>query len=371
MKIHTDIQEQIEKAINKDKMSHAILLSGKSGYGTLIIAHWIAKRLICSSESPSCKRKVDDFQHADYHFCYPITSTETVKKPTTDTFRRDWQAFYQKMPFGSIYDWMNFIGAEKKQGIINAEQAVELTQKLSLRSYEGGNKVMLIWGAESMNTSFANKILKILEEPPQNTYFIIVSEKAEELLPTILSRCQKIEIPRLSEQAIASELEQQCGISREKAMSIASLSEGDFNIALEQVERKTEEFEKLFIDWVRNAFIAKKKISALKNIYDWAMAIAEWKSREKEKQFLAYCSNNFRQALLQNYGADSLAYLPINNQDFKWNIFARYIHGANIELIMQEINEASYHIERNGYNKLVFLDLGIKMIRHIHTYESK
>lgn len=191
------------------------------------------------------------------------------------------------------------------------------------------------------------------------------------MLPTIISRCQKINIPRLTNAEVAKILEDNYNIPNEKALSIAELSEGDMNIALEKLEAKNEEFEVLFIEWVRSAFMAKTKVSALKKIYDWAMEISEWRSREKQKQFLEYCTHIFRQALLLNYGAEGIAHTPIEDNGFKWAIFSKYIHGANIALILEELNEATYHIERNGYDKLVFLDLGIKMIRHLHTYEPK
>ena len=371
MNLHQSIQSQFNNALEKNNVSHAILLQGKTGYGTLLMAHWLAKRLICNHKSESCEHKVDNFQHADYHFCYTITSTDSVKKPTTDSFRKDWVSFNKENPVGNVYDWVSHIGAEKKQGIINADQALEVMQKLNLRSYEGGNKVMLIWNAESMNTSFANKILKILEEPPKDTYFILISENPEELLTTIISRCQRIQIPRLSNREVAEVLKNKYSVESERAEYIASESEGDMNIALEKLDSKTEEFEELFIDWVRSAFMAKTKLSALKKIYDWSITINEWKSREKQKQFLEYCSNIFRQALLQNYGTENLVNKTLDSNGFKWEVFSKYIHGANIALILEEINTAAYHIERNGNDKLIFLDLGIKMTRHLHTYEPK
>lgn len=368
MEIHVDIKKQLQNALDNDKISHTILLHGKCGYGTLPLAHWYAQRLLCKKGDSTCLHKVTTLQHADYHFCFPVATTSAVKKPTSEAFLGEWRTFFMEQPFGSLYDWMQFLDVEKKQGKIIVEQAKEIINKLNLRSYEGGYKVMIIWLPETMNNSVANKLLKILEEPPKDTVFILVSEKIERLLPTIISRCQIIKVPRLQPSEVSGLLEKSYHIPTERAEEIAKGSEGDMSIALANVEFETEEFEELFIEWVRNAFVARKKLSALLKIYDWAMTLSSW-SRERQKQFLGFCSHIFRQALLSNYGAGNLVYNKITAEGFKWDAFSPFIHGANIEDILQELNKADFHVDRNGNGKIIFLDLGIKMTRYIHAKE--
>ncbi|QAR30209.1 DNA polymerase III subunit delta' [Ornithobacterium rhinotracheale] len=367
MTIHETIKNQFSKALEKGTISHALLLDGKAGFGTLPLAKWMAKQLLCSNQNDSCVHKVDSLQHPDLHFCYPVAS---AKDTSLTTYQEEWIQFNKETPYGSLFEWMELIASEKKQGGINVSQINEIIHVLNLNSYEGGNKVMLIWNADTMNTQSANKLLKILEEPPKKTFFILITEHYNELLPTITSRCQRIQVPRLSEAELASILFEKYEIDQATAEQFAKSAYGDMAVAVEQIESKTEEFEELFIDWVRYAFMAKSKLSALQKIHEWSMNIGSWNSREKQKLFLTYCIDIFRQALLQNYGSQNLVNMPLQKNNFKWESFAQYIHGANIEAILQEINEAHYHIERNALGKLVFLDLAIKMTRHLHTRET-
>lgn len=369
--IHHNLQSQLLHAIESEKVSHALLFHGKCGYGTLPLALWYAEQLLCKDKSEKCQHKVQTLQHADLHFAYPVTTTDEIKnKPKSADFLHYWRDFVQENPFGNGFDWGQFIGAEKKQGIINVEQSHEILKTLGLRSFEGGYKIMIIWLPENMNIQTANKLLKIIEEPPQKTLFMLVSENAETLLPTIISRCQIIRVPRLSRIEIEEILVQKYNVEPHMASQAAKSAQGDVSIALESLLYKSETFENLFIQWVRNAFRAKKDITALQDIHAWSQEIADWNNRERHKQFLNYCADIFRQALMENYGASDLVFSHIRTENFKWISFAKYIHGANVEEILNEINDASYHIERNGNAKIIFLDMGIKMTRFIHKKET-
>lgn len=371
MKIHPKLQSQLIHAIDSEKISHAILFAGDCGYGPLPLALWFANHLLCVEQSEICKNKVKDLQHADLHFCYPVATTQEVKsKPTTADFLKYWREFVHKNPFGTSYEWSQVIGAEKKQVIINADQAKEILNVLSLRSFEGGRRVMLIFLPENMNNSSANKLLKIIEEPPKDTIFLMVCEKPEELLPTIISRCQVINVPRLTTLEVEQVLIQQFNMDKTLAQDVSQKAEGNVNKALEKILFKSEEFEKLFASWVRNAFRAKKNVSALKDIYEWSAQIATW-NRERQKQFLGFCANIFRQALMFSYGAGETAQVQIKAENLKWKGFVPFVHGSNITDILNEINEAAYHLERNGNAKIIFLDMGIKMTRFIHKKEPK
>ena len=370
MNIHKELQEELNHSIERDRISHALLFSGKCGYGTLPLALWYAGRLLCTDESEKCKNDVMSGLNPDLHFVYPVTTTDKVpRKPTSKDYVSDWRDFIAQNKFADGFAWLQHIGADGKQGLINVEQSKEILKNLSLRSYAGGYKVMIIWLPETLNISASNKLLKIIEEPPQKTVIIMISEKAEELLPTILSRCQLIRVPSLSQLEVEEVLVQQFSVDPNLAEEAAAVSQGDVSLALESLLHQSESFETLFIQWVRNAFRAKKDVTALVDIYDWSQEIAAWNDREKHKQFLSYCADIFRQALVQSYGAPDLVLNQIKSETFKWDGFANFIHGSNIEDILNEINEASYHVERNGNAKIIFLDMGIKMTRFIHKKE--
>lgn len=370
MNIHNDLKEQLSHSLSKNRVSHALLFSGKCGYGTLPLVLWYAGQLLCSDKSEKCLNKTNEGQHPDLHFTYPVATTDVVKeKPKSVDFIHDWREFIKENPFANGYAWMQHIGVDRKLGLINKDQSYEILKTLSLRSFAGGYKIMIIWLPEAMNVESANKLLKIIEEPPTKTVFILVSEAAEELLPTILSRCQLIKVPRLTQLEVEEVLVQHFSVDPNLASEAAISAQGDVSLALDNLLYKSESFEELFIQWVRNAFRAKKDASALVDIFDWSQEIAGWNNREKQKQFLSYCANIFRQALVQSYGAQDLVNHQIKSDSFKWEGFAKFIHGANIVEILNEINDASFHIERNGNAKIIFLDMGIKMTRFIHIKE--
>lgn len=372
MHIHKELQEELQLSIEKDRISHALLFGGKCGYGTLPLALWYASQLLCKGKSEQCYQQVMQGNHPDLHFVYPVTTTPKVSKnPKTIDFAEDWRSFIEQQQFSDGFAWIQHIGADGKQGIINVEQSKEILKALSLRSFAGGYKVMIIWLPEHLNASASNKLLKIIEEPPQKTVIIMISEKPEELLPTLISRCQLIRVPRLNQLEVEEVLVQNFSVDPHLAAEAATNAQGDVALAMENLLHKKESFELLFIQWVRNAFRAKSDVGALMSIYDWSQEIANWNDREKHKQFLSFCADIFRQALVSSYGAPDLALNKITTEGFKWEGFAPFIHGANIEDILTEINDAAYHIERNGNAKIIFLDMGIKMTRFIHKKEEK
>ena len=224
-----------------------------------------------------------------------------------------------------------------------------------------------VWQADKMNISAANKFLKFLEEPPKDTLIILTAENIDFILPTILSRTQLVEIPRIQDEDIENFLRNNYKIEEENLKEIVFQAQGDWNNAqkLLQSEHTDTEFEELFVMWVREAFQVKKKPEFLKNIVFWGRNIATW-NREKQKNFLDYCAEMFRLALLQNYGNETLVYKKIDSGGFKWESFSRFIHGANIEAILTEISDADYHLERNANPRIVWTDLGIKLSRYIH-----
>ncbi|MDM1552320.1 MULTISPECIES: ATP-binding protein [Empedobacter] len=360
-----EIKNKLQQSIKDGRISHAQLFSGPEGSGTLALAIAYAREVLCGLNNEQCNLKVDKLQHPDLHFSFPYSATESVKKPLAKYLLNDWRSFVDENVYGNLTDWMSHLGIEKKQGVIPVDEADEIVKTLALNSYEGGYKIMIIWQAEEMTTAAANKLLKIIEEPPQKTLFLLVTEREDLILQTITSRCQLVKIPRLSQSDVKNYLVEKKNINPKKAQHIAFLSQGNVREALHQLNDDEHLFDKYFVTWVRKAFMAAKTPTVLKDLIDWSNQIASW-SRSEQKDFLNYCSEIFRQALLKTYQSDDLVFLQINAEGFKWQGFAPFIHGANIEDILNEINEASYHIERNGNSKIILLDLSIKLTRYLH-----
>ncbi len=366
------IKEYLAKTTSSGKLPHAQLFVGAEGSGTLPLAIAYAQQILCSTSKnkDACALKCDKLVHPDLHFSFPITTTDSVKRnPISDLFLPKWREILQTNPYLSLFDWMQYLGVENKQGLINKAEAENISKKLSVKSFEGGYKVMLIWMAEKLHNSAANQLLKLIEEPPKNTIFILIAEEEEQIIKTIRSRCQALYIPKISEGNMVKALVERIAISENEAVKIAHQANGNFNKALQLVYKNGNEavFEKWFITWIRAAFLATNP-AVIENLIDWSNEIAG-SGREMQKQFLQYCLQFFRQALLLNYKAEKLVYLETETPNFDLKKFAPFVHSKNILAINQTINEAIYHIERNGNPKMLFLDISMKLTKLLHTKE--
>mgnify|MGYP000536391603 CR=1 FL=1 len=367
------IKKHLQVATQNGRIPHAQLFVGKEGCGTLPMAIAYAQLLLCSfsDDADSCSIKCTKLEHPDLHFAFPVTTNTDIKKhPTSDLFLKDWRTFINQKPYGSLFQWLQHIGVENKQGIIGVDEAENIVKKLKLKSYEGGFKVMLIWMAEKMNVAAANKLLKLIEEPPEKTIFLLITENENEILNTIKSRCQALYFPQLSEKDIVKELITKKGISENTAIKIAYQVEGNYSKALNYSENDTNDllFEKWFISWIRSAFRAKGNASVLQEMIAWAEVISKT-GRETQKQFLGYCLHFFRQSLLLNYKSDSLVFLETQT-GFELSKFAPFVNSANIVDIEKTLNDAIYHIERNGNAKIILLDISMKLTRFLHKKEQ-
>jgi DNA polymerase-3 subunit delta' len=316
----------------------------------------------------SCNLKFSNLTHPDLHFIYPtVTTTDVKSKPKSVDFLADWREFVKQNPYGSLFDWLNFLEAGNKQGEIRVDDAQEILRLLSLKSYEGGYKIAIIWMADKMNVAASNKLLKLLEEPTDKTLFILIAENEEDIIQTILSRCQVLHFNGLSENNIAERLSADFNIQEREARKMAHKAQGNFNKALKFIYENGEDdlFEEWFVEWVRAAFRAKGNASAISDLIRWSETIAGI-GRETQKKFLNYCIEMFRQALLINYQTTSLVYMEPKVANFKLEKFAPFVNGTNIDAIFTELSDAIYHIERNGNAKIVLTDLSIKLTRLIH-----
>lgn len=359
-----NLKNQLKNSIANGRVSHAQLFIGKEGYGTLPLALAYAQEIL-KGENEAASSKVQHLNHLDLHLSFPVYTEKN--NSLSKRFYDDFRNMILENPYSSYDDWTTFLESENKQLFISADEVEEINQKFSLKSFEGGTKILIVWCANKMNIAASNKFLKFLEEPPKKTLILLIADSDQDFLQTILSRTQMVEVPRLEDEDVKKYISQTYELSPEKISEIAYQSQGDLNIAIKLVESGdiSTEFEELFVQWVREAFQVKKKPEMLKNIISWARNIAGW-NREKQKNFLDYCAEMFRLALLQNYGTQDLVYKKINVSKFNWEKFSEYIHGSNIEDILTEINETDYHLMRNGNAKIVWTDMGIKLSRYIH-----
>lgn len=360
------IKHHLVNSIENRRVAHAQLFVGEHGYGTLPMALAYARLLIENSQKNSLK--VNVLEHPDVHFVYPINSvSKSSKKPLSKDLLPQWRDFIQVSPYGNLFDWYKHIGIEKKQGLINVDEASQISKDLSLKAFNGGAKVMIIWCAYRLNTQAANKLLKLIEEPPQNTFFILITNQEDQILDTIKSRCQRLNFPPLSEADISSALQQNFNVEATKASSIAHQADGDYTAAIHLLQQSDDEqrFETLFIRWVRSAFRAKGYKYVVKDLIDWSDELAS-ENRETQKRFLQYCIQFFRQALLFNYDAKDLVYLKVDDPKFKFSGFAQFIGGHNINDLFKALEDALYYVERNGSGKMIFTDLSFELTRLLH-----
>lgn len=369
------IKNHLTTSADRGRIPHAQLFVGDHGSGTLAMAVAYARYILCQTaekKSPengiACAKKFDKLIHPDLHFCYPSANNKRVtNRARALDFVNEWREFLLDQPYGNLYDWYQSIAIENKQGRISIDDAKDIAQNLSLKSFEGGYKIMIIWHAETMNLSTANYLLKLIEEPPAKTLFLLVTDDERKILQTIRSRCQKLNFPPLGENDIKMGLTSTYNADPDLAQKIAFQADGSFTKALQILHGNEDEdqFEAWFIDWVRTAFKAKGNKASIIELLAWSEKIAKT-GRETQKKFLHYCLNFMRQALLKNYKADPLVYLEPAAQNFKLENFAPFIHGNNIIAITKELETAIYHIERNGNSKIILSDLSIKLTRFLH-----
>jgi DNA polymerase III subunit delta' len=374
---HQHIKSHLVKTVENGRIPHAQLFSGVNGSGLLPMAIAYASEVLSSqyekgsAEYISCRNKVSKLMHPDLHFVYPVNTSDIAKKNAiSDNYAEGWRNFVLNNPYASLFEWLQSLGLEKKQGNISKYEAENISKKLSLKAFEGGYKVMIIWMADNMNSECANKILKLVEEPSEKTLLLLLTEREEQIISTIRSRCQKLTFPLLSETDIAAALTTNLKIKEQLAAQLARRSRGDYNKALQLREETGEDeiFEKWFISWVRTAFRAKGNKGAINNLLDWSDELAS-QGRETQKKFFNYCIEVFRQALLKNYSAEPLLFFEAKDVTFSLPKFAPFVHQNNIFGIISALEDASYHIERNGNAKIIFTDLSIKLTRLIHQPE--
>lgn len=379
-------KHRLAELVQHNRLSHALLFLGKEGSGALSLALAFAQFLVCEKVSgrtagskdallfdepqassdagavtDSCGIcaaciKAQKLVHPDIHFSYPVIPRKSGDKPLSTDYISEWREFIMQFPYGNAYDWLQFIGAENKQGNISAHECNDIIHKLNLKSFESEYKILLIWMPEYLGKE-GNKLLKLIEEPPANTLFILVAENEESILPTILSRCQLVKIPSLSPKDISAALIERAKQKPDIAGQVAGISEGNYREALLLLQHAEEDWQDLLREWL-NATLKTGPAAQVK----WIDEIAK-QGREKQKQFLRYFNHLLQQSIRLRVMAendDKTSYLPEKERDFA----LRLNKMAGIEqqqAIIEELDRASYFIERNANAKMLFHALTIKL----------
>ncbi len=360
------LKKELIKGLSSGRIAHSQLFLSPEGTGGLSLAIAYARMIIeKDNDLDGTSLKLSELKHPDLHFIYPVAINKDVKsKPISSMFLESWREFVHKNPYGNLFDWYLQIGVENKQGKIGNDEVEDIVKKMSLKSYEGGWKVAIIWMAEKLNLTATNKLLKLIEEPPKKTLFIFVCETTGLMAETLLSRCQTSKLSLLTKEEIEVFLIKK-GVEKNSACSAANNCLGNLRIALKSINdnENNKEFEEWFLKWVRTAFKVRKNKEEVLELINWSKMISKT-GREVQKNFLSFSLNIFRSALLKNYEINSLvSFNPKTDMNFE--SFSKYVTGNNIEDIFCEIEEAHKGIESNGNANMIFMDLSLKLTRLI------
>jgi DNA polymerase-3 subunit delta' len=357
----SEIKQRLTASVASNRISHAQLIFGPEGCGSLPLAVAYARYIHCTNRSaddscgecPSCA-KYNKLVHPDLHFAFPIKSMKET--PVSDSFIAEWRDAFLDNPYLSIDEWTEKIEAENKQLIIPEKESGEILRKLNLTTFEAEYKIMIIWMPEKMNLTSANKLLKILEEPPEKTLFLLVTESEDQLLRTIVSRTQLIRMRKISDEELRDALMKRHELPQADAEKIAFQADGNYAFARSLLERTEQAVYNL-------ATFQKLMRASLK--FDPAKVLAVVDDlasigRERQKQFFSYSLDLVRECFLLGYADQSLVRMAGEELDFI-SKFSKFIHSANGERLIEELNLAMKHIERNGAPKIILLDLAFKI----------
>jgi DNA polymerase III subunit delta' len=383
---HEKLKQQLVEMVQHQRLSHALLFVGPEGAGALPLAIAFAQYIVSLPNSnvdaaggdlfgapePAIPKvyspeeiatlpayhRASQLMHPDLHFSFPSITEKPGSKNVSANHIEAWREFINGYPYGNVFDWLQSINAENKQGNISADECAEIIKKLSFKSFESAYKVLVMWMPEYLGKE-GNKLLKLIEEPPDNTIFLLVANSEEQILPTILSRCQYIKVPRLTKDEIEQALVQKGHLEPNKAAQIASIADGNYREALHLVQHSDSDFLALIREWL-NAILKGGPLAQMKWVEE-----ASKMGREPQKQFLKYFNNLLEQSIRLKILGGELNLDP-TLKDFALRI--NKIAGiGQLEAIIQELDKAVYHIERNANPKMLFMALGIKFYHIIQN----
>jgi DNA polymerase III subunit delta' len=358
------VKQRLINTFRDGRLSHAQLFLGPEGCGTLTLAIAYSQYINCQNrtETDSCGTcsscmKYKGLVHPDLHFVFPIITSPKFKEPVSDHFITEWRKINVETKSNfNLNEWLEYIDAENKQGSIQKNESSEINRKLNLKTYEADYKTMIIWMADKMNETCANKILKILEEPPPNTLFILISENTDAILATILSRTQIVKIPKIDKESMFNYIQAEYGLAEIEAKYVAENANGNI-IATKSIVKMSEELGLFFESFT--TLMRKSYQRDFEGLIDWSKQVATW-GREKQKTYLEYCLGMVRNNFVMNQKANDILHMSKMETDFS-SKFSVFITDTNIEEFSILLSEAHYHIERNGSAKIIFLDMALKI----------
>ena len=363
-----EVKNNLISSVKNNHLAHAQLLFGPEGSGSLAMALAFATYLNCTNrqmslsgeedacgQCPSC-RKMEKFIHPDMHYVFPVSPTKSIsgKDVVSSSYMAEWRNFLGKSPFGTLSQWMAQFGGEDKQVNISKEESRHILRNLSLKAFEGKYKIMLIWLPEYMHVSAANGILKILEEPPEKTIFLLVSADVEKLLTTILSRTQIFKIRGFKDEEIVRYLTQNHEASPEKAQQAAGMANGSLGAAISSLQETKDDNHGFYSQWMRYCY--ERNLSQLVRMADDYHQL----NKEAQKGLLLYGLNILRETMVYPYTEESQRRLSGDERTFTER-FSKVMTWEKVQLTSEKMNEAIYHLERNASPKIMFLDLSLQI----------
>ncbi len=365
------VKKRFLQSVSEERVSHAQLIFGPEGSGGLPLALAFAQYLTCErpTESDSCGQcpsciKNHKMVHPDVHYSFPVATVRDITKPKSTDFLEDFRQTVIDQPYIDLNDWFDCLDIANKQGFMSVEESADILRKLHLKSYESPFKIVILWMPEKMRTEAANKLLKIIEEPPDKTIFFLVTENRDQIISTILSRTQLIKVNRLTDDEVQQALIDRQQLPGSQARSIAHLADGNYHFAMQLAAHEPSEksIEEQFIEWMRLCFQPMKSFDKL---LPWVDSISK-SGRERQKQFLIGSIQTLRECLMANLAPAELTRLD-DNQKQLLKDFMPFVHQNNINEFIGELNEACYHIERNANPKILFLDLSFRLNKVLLT----
>ena len=365
------VKKLLVQSVQRQHVAHAQLFRGAEGSAALALALAYATFLNCEAREPeatdscgqcaSCQ-KIDKLIHPDLNFILPVTTTKQVSKDAVSSkFAADWRSFVLENPYQGLNDWMQHIGADNKQGSISKEESLQLMRLVSLKAFEAQFKIVIIWLPELMHPAAANAVLKLLEEPPAATVFLLVSYAPEQLLPTIVSRVQPVVVRAFAESEIKEYLRDHYQVPEVKAHQLAQVADGNLGAALAAREAASDnDYFSFFAEWMRHCY--SYKVEKLLSQSDDFQKMG----RENQKEFLQYALGLLRKVLLFGIDPQFVPHLPAAEQQFV-NGFSRFVTLRNADPLTREINDAHYHIERNANPRMTFFDTSLRVASYLKT----
>ncbi|RDC61539.1 DNA polymerase III subunit [Adhaeribacter pallidiroseus] len=363
---HDETKRLLLNSVQNKHVAHAQLFLGPEGSANLALALAYATYLNCENQQAtdacgtcaSCV-KINKLIHPDVNFVMPVTTTKSQPKdPLSQKFLTEWREFVLAAPYQTLNDWMQFIGAENKQGNISKDESRQLVKFASLKAFEAEFKIILIWLPELMHPAAANALLKLLEEPPANTIFLLVANNPDKLLATILSRTQLVKVRAFTDQEVIAYLTQKNLTDETGAQQIALLAEGNLQAAVQLSTKRTNDYFAFFVQWMRHCYANKfGEVVELSEEF-------QKMGRENQKNFLHYALSSLRKVLLYGIDTQLISFIPAAEADFVGK-FSKIVREANVPYLTEELNQAHYHIERNANPKMVFIDSSIQIARYL------